>query len=121
MTVVKSYDRICLANKAKSFTAFIGYFTSRSLKTVQIEKENFMKSTGIVRNIDELGRIVVPKEMRTKMNIKNSDPVEMYVEGDKIILQKYHVCCSLCSSSDALIDFKGKKICSACLDELKNI
>ena len=47
-----------------------------------------MKSTGIVRNIDELGRIVIPKEMRKKMDIASSDPIEIYVEDDKIILQK---------------------------------
>ena len=55
-----------------------------------------MKSTGIVRNVDELGRIVIPKEMRTSLGIKNSDPIEIYVEGDKIILKKYHPKCIFC-------------------------
>ena len=49
-----------------------------------------MKSVGIVRNIDELGRVVVPKELRRKLGIANTDPVEIYVEGEKIILTKYH-------------------------------
>lgn len=78
-----------------------------------------MKSTGIVRHIDELGRIVVPKEMRNKMDIASSDPVEIYVEGDKIILTKYHPCCNFCGSEDDVSSFKGKKICRACLEEIK--
>ena len=78
-----------------------------------------MKATGIVRNIDELGRIVIPKEMRTKMDISSSDPIEIYVEGDKIILKKYENACLLCGSNSNLISFKGKKICSDCINELK--
>ena len=80
-----------------------------------------MKSTGIVRNVDELGRIVIPKEMRKKMDIASSDPVEIYVEGDKIILTKYHPCCNFCGSENAVTEFKGKKICRACLDEIKSV
>ena len=79
-----------------------------------------MKATGIVRNIDELGRIVIPKEMRRVMDIASSDPIEIYVDGDKIILTKYHPCCSFCGGENGVIEFKGKKICSACLDEIKN-
>lgn len=80
-----------------------------------------MKSTGIVRHVDELGRIVVPKEMRKKMGIANSDPVEFYVDGDKIILTKYVPSCSFCGSDNDVEEFKGKKICRACLDEIKLI
>ena len=79
-----------------------------------------MKSTGIVRHIDELGRIVVPKEMRMKMDIASSDPVEIYVEGNKIILTKYHPCCNFCGSENDVVNFKGKKICRECLEEIKN-
>ena len=78
-----------------------------------------MKSTGIVRNVDELGRIVIPKEMRTKMDITSSDPIEIYVEGDKIILTKFQHLCAFCGSSTELCDFKGKKICASCLSEIK--
>ena len=77
-----------------------------------------MKSTGIVRNIDDLGRIVIPIEMRKKMNISNSDPVEIYVESDKIILTKYQQVCVFCASTDSLSDFKGKKICASCKAEI---
>lgn len=80
-----------------------------------------MKSTGIVRNVDELGRIVIPKEMRKKMDIANSDPVEIYVEGDKIILTKYNPSCSFCASDAEVYEFKGKKICKDCLNELKGL
>ena len=69
-----------------------------------------MKSTGIVRNIDELGRIVVPKEMRKKMDIANSDPVEIYVDGDKIILTKYQPCDVFNGDTKDLVDFCGKKV-----------
>jgi len=79
-----------------------------------------MKSTGIVRNIDELGRIVVPKEIRTQQGIANNDPVEIYTEGDKIILTKYRPVCHFCGASENVLDFKGKKICLACTEEIKN-
>ncbi len=80
-----------------------------------------IKSTGIVRNVDELGRIVIPKEMRRKMDIANLDPVEIYVEGDRIILEKYRPGCSFCGSMENVANFKDKKICEACLTELKRI
>lgn len=80
-----------------------------------------MKSTGIVRNVDELGRIVIPKEMRKKMDIANSDPVEIYVDGDKIILTKYNPSCCFCASDSEILEFKGKKICKACLDEISGL
>lgn len=80
-----------------------------------------MKATGIVRNIDELGRIVVPKEMRTKMDILCGDPVEIFVEDDKIVLRKYVPNCIFCGKHDAVETFNEKKICRACLEELKKI
>lgn len=79
-----------------------------------------MKSTGIVRNIDELGRIVIPKEIRNKMDIASSDPIEIYVDADKIILTKYHPCCHFCGGENGVTEFKGKKICRACLEEIKS-
>jgi transcriptional pleiotropic regulator of transition state genes len=79
-----------------------------------------MKSTGIVRNIDELGRIVIPKEIRKKLGLASTDPVEIFIEGEKIILTRYTASCSFCDSSDSVLEFKGKKICRACLYELKH-
>jgi len=79
-----------------------------------------MKSTGIVRNVDELGRIVIPKEMRKMMDIDNSDPVEFFVDGDRIILKKYNPACHFCGSEEGVTEFKGKNICVDCLNEIKN-
>ncbi|MBO5907934.1 MAG: AbrB/MazE/SpoVT family DNA-binding domain-containing protein [Clostridia bacterium] len=79
-----------------------------------------MKSTGIVRNIDELGRIVVPKEIRQRMGIANNDPVEIYIEGDKVILTKYTPVCHFCGSDSEVCDFKGKKICKSCISDIIN-
>ncbi len=78
-----------------------------------------MKSTGIIRNIDELGRIVVPKEIRKKLGIENTDPVEIYVEGDKIILTKYQPACHFCGATENVTEFKSKKICQECIKSLK--
>ena len=77
-----------------------------------------MKATGIIRHIDELGRIVIPKEMRRKMDIQNNDPVEIFVEGDHILLAKYVSSCIFCGSTEEVTLFKDKRICKACLREL---
>ncbi len=77
-----------------------------------------MKSTGIVRNIDELGRLVVPKEMRTTLDINCNDPVEISMEGDRIILKKYAPNCIFCGNNTDLLIFKDKKVCSQCLSEM---
>jgi len=78
-----------------------------------------MKSTGIVRKIDELGRIVIPKEMRNVLEIKDNDPVEISLEGSKITLSKLQSCCTFCAATERLTEFRGKKLCLDCLSELK--
>jgi len=80
-----------------------------------------MKSTGIVRKIDELGRIVLPIEIRNNMGIESRDPVEIFVDDDKIILKKYHPSCIFCGNADNVEYYKGKLICKDCLSELKEI
>ncbi len=80
-----------------------------------------MKSTGIIRCIDELGRIVVPKEIRRKMDLANGDPVEIYIDGNKIILEKYQSSCIFCGGNDGITEFNDKMICKACLESLKTI
>ena len=77
-----------------------------------------MKSTGIVRNIDELGRIVVPKEIRQRFGIAKNDPVEIYVENENIILRKYTPVCHFCGSTENVSSFKDKCICKKCIEEL---
>lgn len=76
-----------------------------------------MKSTGIVRKIDDLGRMVIPKELRNTMNIDKKDPMEIYVEGDRIILQKYQPGCIFCGDVEQTVDYKGKVVCKDCLKE----
>ncbi|MCD8004541.1 MAG: AbrB/MazE/SpoVT family DNA-binding domain-containing protein [Oscillospiraceae bacterium] len=77
-----------------------------------------MKSTGIVRKVDELGRIVLPIELRRTMNIAERDPLEIYVEGPCIIMKKYEISCVFCGNSEDVKDFKDKCICADCLKEL---
>jgi transcriptional pleiotropic regulator of transition state genes len=79
-----------------------------------------MKSTGIVRKVDDLGRIVLPKELRTVLNIAERDPLEIFVNGGYIMLQKYEPSCIFCGSADNVSSFKGKNVCKSCLAELKN-
>lgn len=79
-----------------------------------------MKATGIVRKIDELGRIVLPIEMRRTLGIGEKDPVEIFTEADCIILQKYQAACIFCETAKNVIDFQGKKICADCLKNLQS-
>ncbi|MBQ3181684.1 MAG: AbrB/MazE/SpoVT family DNA-binding domain-containing protein [Clostridia bacterium] len=78
-----------------------------------------MKSTGIVRKVDELGRIVLPIELRRTLDIAEKDSLEIYVDDNRIILKKYEPTCVFCGSSKDVLTFKGKNICPTCLDELK--
>lgn len=77
-----------------------------------------MKSIGIVRKIDELGRIVLPIELRNKMDINTKDSVEIFVDNDKIILKKYQPCCVFCGNADNVTMFKGKLVCRGCIEEM---
>ena len=80
-----------------------------------------MKTTGIIRKVDELGRIVVPIELRNKLNIDVRDEVEIYVEGNSIILKKFEPDCIFCGKTSNLVDYKGKLICKKCLNNLSNL
>lgn len=78
-----------------------------------------MKSTGIVRKIDELGRIVLPIELRRTLDIGEKDALEIYVDQDSVILKKYKSSCVFCGSNENLVDFKGKAVCAECLAAIK--
>ncbi len=78
-----------------------------------------MKSTGITRKIDELGRIVLPIELRRTLEISERDSMEIFVEEDAIILKKFKKSCVFCGSEDGIIDFKNKCVCSECVATLK--
>ena len=73
-----------------------------------------MKATGIVRKIDELGRIVLPIELRRTMNLEVRDPVEIFMEGNAIVLKKYEACCLFCGGTKNLTTFRGKQLCTDC-------
>jgi transcriptional pleiotropic regulator of transition state genes len=79
-----------------------------------------MKATGIVRRVDDLGRIVIPRELRKIMGIAEGDPLEIFTEGDQIILKKYEPACTFCGEANNTVDYKGKVICSKCMSELHN-
>ena len=78
-----------------------------------------MKATAITRQIDELGRIVLPVELRRNLKIGRRDMLEIYVEEDKIILKKYNQSCVFCGTEDNVLEFKEKYICPDCLTQLK--
>lgn len=80
-----------------------------------------MKSTGIVRKLDELGRVVIPKEIRNKLDIEEKDPIEIYVDGNAIILKKSVSGCIFCNNSKGLTTYKEKLVCKNCLDKLCDI
>lgn len=80
-----------------------------------------MKSTGIVRKVDNLGRVVIPIELRRTLNISKKDALEIYVDGERIVLKKYEPACIFCGNADDVIIFKDKNVCTACLHEMQNV
>jgi len=78
-----------------------------------------MNSTGIVRDLDQLGRVVIPKELRTTFGIREGDPIEIFVNESDIILRKLESRCTFCGGDSGLILFEGKKICRECLKKIK--
>lgn len=74
-----------------------------------------MKSTGIIRKVDELGRIVLPIEIRRTLDIEERDELEIFMDNDQIVLQKFEPSCIFCSSSLGLVSYKGKNVCRECI------
>jgi len=79
-----------------------------------------MKALGIVRKVDILGRIVIPKELRDSLDIEDKDPLEIFVEGDRIILKKYNPSCIFCGSSTDVVLYKEKLICEECIKSISS-
>lgn len=79
-----------------------------------------MKSTGIVRKVDELGRIVLPIELRRTLDIAERDALEIFISDDRIILQKYQPTCIFCDSSRGITTYRGKNVCANCIASLTN-
>ena len=85
-------------------------------------KEVFtMKTTGMIRQLDALGRVVLPIELRRTLDINTRDMLEILVEGNSIILRKYEPNCLFCGSSSGLTPYKDKQICKRCLSEIKSL
>lgn len=81
-----------------------------------------MKSTGIVRKVDELGRIVLPIELRRTLDIAEKDSLEIYVDEGSIILRKYQPACIFCDNANDIVVYKGKNICKDCIRDMeKNV
>lgn len=80
-----------------------------------------MKSTGIIRRVDELGRVVIPIELRNKFGIAEKDPIEIFVDGSNIILKKFEPNCIFCGSSKKLSEYKDKLVCDKCLEKLAGL
>lgn len=79
-----------------------------------------MKATGIVRKVDELGRVVIPIELRNKFDIKVKDPIEIFVESNTIVLKKYEPNCVFCGNTKELVSYNDKLVCEKCIEKLNN-
>jgi len=78
-----------------------------------------MKDTGVVRKIDPLGRLVIPKEVRDALGLGVNEPVQIYVNGDMICVKKYIKACLICGNTDEIFAIKGKNICMQCAKLIK--
>ena len=80
-----------------------------------------MKSTGIIRRVDELGRVVIPIELRNKFGIYEKDPIEIFVDGSSIILKKYEPNCIFCGSTKKLVTYNDKLVCTKCAEKISKM
>lgn len=81
-----------------------------------------MKSTGMVRGVDKMGRVVIPKEIRAQLNIRNDvDSFEIYMENGRVILQKFQPTCVFCDGLAETVRFSGYHVCKKCIDELYHL
>lgn len=84
------------------------------------ERTSEMKSTGIIRKVDDLGRIVLPIELRRMLDIAERDALEIFVESNRIILQKYEPSCIFCGSEQNLVEHASKNVCRSCIEKMVN-
>jgi transcriptional pleiotropic regulator of transition state genes len=90
-----------------------GYYKIMELKS--------MKSTGVVRNIDDLGRIVIPSELRKALGINLLDSLEIFTDDDSIIFRKYEIVCIFCKDDEEVTHYNNKCICKKCLEKIKTL
>lgn len=81
--------------------------------------ETAMKSTGIVRKVDELGRIVLPIELRRTLDIAERDSLEIYIDGSSVVMRKYQPACIFCDSAKDIITYRGKNVCAKCVRSMQ--
>lgn len=79
-----------------------------------------MKSIGIVRKVDELGRIVLPIELRRTLDIAERDELEIYLDDDKVVLRKYEPSCIFCGSPRNLVTYRGRNVCMECIQNMND-
>ena len=80
-----------------------------------------MKSTGIVRRMDDLGRVVILIELRRTLDIAEKDPLEIYVDGNMIVLKKYEPACIFCGDAKNIVTYKSRNVCAACVKAMKTL
>lgn len=80
-----------------------------------------MKATGIIRRVDELGRVVIPIEIRNQFNIVEKDPIEIYVDSSSIVLKKYEQNCIFCGTTENLVNYNNKLVCENCAKQLNTL
>lgn len=80
-----------------------------------------MKSTGIIRRMDELGRVVIPIEIRNQFNIVEKDPIEIFVDGSSIVLRKFEPNCIFCGNTKELLTYNDKLICESCSKKISKL
>ena len=80
-----------------------------------------MKSIGIVRKMDNLGRLCLPVEIRRILGLKLNSPMEFYMDGENVVIRKYEPSCVFCNSSDGIMPFGGKLICKNCLKTAQDL
>jgi transcriptional pleiotropic regulator of transition state genes len=85
------------------------------------EENDILKSTGVVRKVDDLGRVVIPIELRRTLGMAVKDAMEIYVDQDKIMLKKYEPACIFCGNADDVHDYRGKNICMECFQEIAKV
>lgn len=80
-----------------------------------------MRATGVVRRVDQLGRIVLPKKLRKEFEFHEKNDIELLIDGENIVLRKYKPSCVFCNTRDNVKKYKGRNICEDCMEELKNL
>ena len=97
------------------------FLESGSVILKKHQDESGVSNTGIVRKIDELGRVTLPIEIRRMLDIEEKDPIEIFIEDSALLLKKHSASCVFCGSSSDVVSFGGKYICGNCVAAIKNI